>query len=69
MSVGYQTAAILLAGFTPAIAAWLVQITGGTWPLVLVIVVTTLIAAAAVLTARETKDFDLDRIGEAPNIP
>lgn len=65
ISVGYQTAAILLAGFTPAIAAWLVQVFGGTWPLVVIIIVTTVIAAIAVMAARESKDFDLDRIGQA----
>ena len=40
ISVGYQTAAILLAGFTPMIASALVLWSGGTWPLVVIVVVT-----------------------------
>ncbi|NKX54367.1 MHS family MFS transporter [Arthrobacter sp. E918] len=64
ISVGYQTAAILLAGFTPMIASALVLWTGGTCPLVAIIVVTTLIAAGAVAAARETKDLNLATIGE-----
>lgn len=63
ISVGYQTAAILLAGFTPVIASALVLWSGGTWPLVVIIVLTTSIAITAVAAARESKDFDLDDIG------
>lgn len=66
ISVGYQTAAILLAGFTPVIASALVLWSGGTWPLVAIIVLTTLIAVAAVAAARESKDLDLDTIGKTP---
>lgn len=64
ISVGYQTAAILLAGFTPVIASALVLWSGGTWPLVVIIVVTTLIAVVAVSAAKESKDLDLDTIGQ-----
>ncbi|MEV5050011.1 MFS transporter [Arthrobacter sp. LAR12-1-1.1] len=64
ISVGYQTAAILLAGFTPVIASALVLWSGGTWPLVVIIVVTTLIAVTAVAAAKESKDLDLDTIGK-----
>ncbi|CAH0140462.1 Proline/betaine transporter [Arthrobacter sp. Bi26] len=64
ISVGYQTAAILLAGFTPVIASALVLWSGGTWPLVAIIVVTTLIAVTAVAAAKESKDLDLDTIGK-----
>lgn len=66
ISVGYQTAAILLAGFTPVIASALVLWSGGTWPLVAIIVLTTLIAVTAVAAAKESKDLDLDTIGKAP---
>lgn len=69
ISVGYQTAAILLAGFTPVIASVLVLWSGGTLPLVVIIVVTTLIAVAAVAAARESKDFVLDEIGKPGLIP
>ena len=68
ISVGYQTAAILLAGFTPVIASALVLWSGGTWPLVAIIVLTTLIAVAAVAAAKESKDFDLDTIGKADSL-
>jgi MFS transporter, MHS family, shikimate and dehydroshikimate transport protein len=55
---------IVLAGFTPAIAAALVLWSGGsTWPLVVIVIVTTLIAAAAVSAAKETKDVELSAIG------
>ncbi|MDP9696758.1 UNVERIFIED_ORG: metabolite-proton symporter [Arthrobacter globiformis] len=64
ISVGYQTAAILLAGFTPVIASALVLWSGGTWPLVAIIVLTTVIAVTAVAAAKESKDFDLDTIGK-----
>ena len=63
ISLGYQTAAMLLAGFTPMIASALVLWSGGTWPLVIIVVVTTGIAVAAVSFSRETKDLDLDEIG------
>lgn len=66
ISVGYQTAAILLAGFTPVIASTLVLWAGDTWPLVVIIVITTAIAATAVAAAKESKNFDLDAIGKGP---
>lgn len=62
ISVGYQLAAILLAGFTPVIAETLVAWSGGYWPLVLVVVVTAVIAAIAVAAAQETKDVDLHTV-------
>lgn len=51
ISVGYQTAAILLAGLTPVIVSALVLWSGGTWPLVAIIIVTTITAVAAVSAA------------------
>jgi MFS transporter, MHS family, shikimate and dehydroshikimate transport protein len=63
ISVGYQMAAILLAGFTPVVAQALVAWSGGYWPLVVVVVVTVSIAASAVAAAHETKDVDLNNVG------
>ncbi|MFI7744062.1 MFS transporter [Kocuria rhizosphaericola] len=62
ISVGYQLAAILLAGFTPVIAQALVAWSGGYWPLVVVVVVTATIAAIAVAASKETKDVDLNAV-------
>ena len=62
ISVGYQLAAILLAGFTPVVAQTLVAWAGGYWPLVIVVVVTAGIAAAAVAVSQETKDVDLNAV-------
>ena len=65
ISAGYQTAAILLAGFTPVIAKTLVLWSGGTWPpRVAIIMVTTLIAVAAVAEAKKSKSPGLDAIGK-----
>lgn len=66
ISVGYQLAAILLAGFTPVIAQTLVAWTGGYWPLVAVVVVTATIAAVAVANSQETKDIDLNAVEGKP---
>ncbi|MDQ8708221.1 MFS transporter [Streptomyces sp. LHD-70] len=60
ISIGYQVMAIILAGFTPSVAAWLVLASGGsTWPLILMVVVSTAVAVVAMLFASETKDVDL----------
>lgn len=63
ISVGYQMAAILLAGFTPVVAQALVAWSGSYWPLVVVVIVTVSIAAIAVAAAHETKDVDLNNVG------
>lgn len=41
----------------------------GTWPLVAIIVLTTIIAVVAVAAAKESKDLDLDTIGQTPKQP
>ena len=63
ISVGYQLAAILLAGFTPVVSVALVAWSGGYWPLVVVAIVSALIAAIAVMAAKESKDIDLNAVG------
>ncbi|MEX5237434.1 MFS transporter [Kocuria arenosa] len=64
ISVGYQMASILLAGFMPALAGAIVLWTGGTDMVVLIIVATTAIAMLSVSFAKETKDIDLAAIGQ-----
>lgn len=64
ISIGYQMASILLAGFMPALAGAMVLWSGGTGLVVLAIVVSTVIAMVSISFAKETKDLDLDRIGE-----
>jgi metabolite-proton symporter len=66
ISIGYQMASILLAGFMPALASALVLWSGGTWPVVLIIIASTIIAMISVSFAKETKDLDLAEIGRAP---
>lgn len=68
ISIGYQVMSIVLAGLTPSVAAALILWSDGkTWPLILMVVVTTLIAIFAVSRAKESKDLnldlDLDQIG------
>ncbi len=64
ISIGYQMASILLAGFMPALASALVLWSGGTWPVVLIIIASTIVAMASVSFAKETKDLDLAEIGK-----
>ncbi|MHC5557858.1 MFS transporter [Kocuria sp. U4B] len=64
ISVGYQMASILLAGFMPALAGAIVLWTGGTDVVVLIIIATTAIAMLSVSFAPETKDLDLATIGQ-----
>ena len=67
ISIGYQMASILLAaGFMPALASALVLWSGGTWPVVLIIIASTIVAMISVSFAKETKDLDLAEIGRAP---
>jgi metabolite-proton symporter len=63
ISIGYQMASILLAGFMPALAGALVLWSGSTWPVVLIIIATTAIAMLSISFAKETKDLDLATIG------
>lgn len=62
ISVGYQMASILLAGFMPALAGAIVLWTGGTNVVVLIVIVSTAIAMLAVSFTPETKDVDLAKI-------
>jgi metabolite-proton symporter len=64
ISVGYQMASILLAGFMPALAGAIVLWTGGTDVVVLIIIATTAIAMLSISFAKETKDIDLAAIGQ-----
>jgi len=64
ISVGYQMASILLAGFMPALAGAIVLWTGGTDVVVLIIIATTAIAMLSISFAPETKDLDLATIGQ-----
>lgn len=64
ISVGYQMASILLAGFMPALAGAIVLWTGGTDVVVLIIIATTAIAMLSVSFAKETKDIDLAAVGQ-----
>ncbi|WP_411375026.1 MFS transporter [Arthrobacter sp. MPF02] len=63
ISVGYQMASILLAGFMPALAGALVLWSGGTWPVILIVIASTVIAMTSISFAKETKDLDLATIG------
>jgi metabolite-proton symporter len=64
ISIGYQMASILLAGFMPALASALVLWSGGTWAVVLIIIASTIVAMVSVSFANETKDLDLADIGK-----
>lgn len=64
ISVGYQMASILLAGFMPALAGAIVLWTGGTDVVVLIIVATTAIAMLSISFTKETKDVDLAAVGQ-----
>jgi metabolite-proton symporter len=64
ISVGYQMASILLAGFMPALAGAIVLWTGGTNVVVLIIIATTAIAMLSVSFTPETKDIDLATVGQ-----
>lgn len=69
ISIGYQMASILLAGFMPALAGALVLWTGGTHFVVLIIIVSTAIAMLSISFAKETKDVDLANIGQERPTP
>lgn len=64
ISVGYQMASILLAGFMPALAGAIVLWTGGTDVVVLIIIATTAIAMLSISFTPETKDIDLATVGQ-----
>ncbi|MCV7450481.1 MHS family MFS transporter [Micrococcus luteus] len=64
ISVGYQMASILLAGFMPALAGAIVLWTGGTGTVVAIIILSTAIAMISISFAPETKDVDLATVGQ-----
>ena len=60
ISIGYQSAGIILGGFMPLIASSLILWTGGNaWPVALCIAVQALIAATALFLSPETYQRDL----------
>lgn len=64
ISVGYQMASILLASFTPALAAATVLWSGGSlWPVIVFAIVTTAIAAVAISFAPDNRAVPLNEIG------
>lgn len=64
ISVGYQTAAILLSSFTPVLAtALVVWSDGALWPIIIFAIVTTAIAMIAVSFAPDRRSLELDEIG------
>jgi MHS family shikimate/dehydroshikimate transporter-like MFS transporter len=64
ISVGYQTAAILLSSFTPALATALIVWSGGAlWPIIVFAIGTTVIAMVAVSFAPDRRSVALDQIG------
>ncbi|WP_104180401.1 MFS transporter [Arthrobacter sp. B0490] len=69
ISIGYQMASILLAGFMPALAGALVLWTGGTHFVVLIIIVSTAVAMFSISFAKETKDVDLANIDQKEPAP
>lgn len=63
VSIAYQTPAVLVGGFTPFIATWLVSLTGGdSWAVSLYIAVIAPISVACGLLLKETRGNDLDRV-------
>ncbi|WP_051871709.1 MFS transporter [Streptomyces sclerotialus] len=66
ISIGYQMASVLLAGFTPALAgAMVLWADGSLWMVIAFAIVTTLIAMAAIAFAPDRRDRELDEIGTA----
>jgi MFS family permease len=60
ISIGYQSAGIILGGFMPLIASSLIVWTGGNpWPVVLIIAAQALIAAASLYLGPETSKRDM----------
>lgn len=66
ISVGYQTAAVLLSSFTPALATTLVVWSGGSlWLITAFAVVSTVVALIAVWFAPDRRFVELDEIGRS----
>ncbi|MCT1550144.1 MFS transporter [Brevibacterium casei] len=63
ISVGYQMASILLASFTPALAAAMVLWSGGSlWPVMAFVIVCTIIAMIAIHFAPDRRNLELNEI-------
>ncbi|MHA6629417.1 MFS transporter [Pseudonocardia sichuanensis] len=71
ISVGYQMASILLASFTPALAAAMVLWAGGSlWMVILYAIGTTLIAMVAIAFAPDRRHLELEEIDAvSPAVP
>lgn len=64
ISIGYQTASVLLASFTPALAsAMVLWADGSLWMVIGFVIVTTLIAMAGIAFAPDHRDLELYEIG------
>lgn len=65
-SVGYQSASLIGAGFTPLIASSLLVPAGGaSWPLSLIIVVTAAISILALALTKETRGLALGSVSQS----
>ncbi|MDT5082623.1 MAG: hypothetical protein QOJ80_7260, partial [Mycobacterium sp.] len=63
VSIAYQAPAVLVGGFTPMIATWLVAQAGGqTWTVSLYISVIAAVSLICLLMVKETRGVDMDRV-------
>ncbi|MDT5072255.1 MAG: transporter, family, shikimate and dehydroshikimate transport protein [Mycobacterium sp.] len=63
VSIAYQAPAVLVGGFTPMIATWLVAQAGGqTWTVSLYISVIAAVSFICLLMVKETRGVDMDRV-------
>jgi MFS family permease len=68
-AIAYTGANLLTGGPMPIVAVWLVAEAGGSpWGVVALCVALNLLSLAMILTARETRGIDLDRIGRGGTI-
>jgi MFS family permease len=64
ISIGYQMPSVLLASFTPALAAAMVLWAGGSlWMVIVYAIVTTVIAMVAIAFAPDRRHLELEEIG------
>jgi MHS family shikimate/dehydroshikimate transporter-like MFS transporter len=59
ISMGFPIGAALSGGFTPVIAAALVAVAGGTWPVSVYLIVLAVVSLVSVLLTQETSSNDL----------
>jgi MHS family shikimate/dehydroshikimate transporter-like MFS transporter len=70
ISIGYQMASILLASFTPALAAAMVLWAGGSlWMVIVYAIGTTLIAMVAIAFAPDRRHLELEEIDAPAAVP